>query len=245
MSESIQDSLSKEVEEVTNSLGSSGISRKDFLKYSGAAGAAVATLGLIGCEDDPIDTEEGIVVLPGGDFGVLNYAYALEQLEAAFYIRVVANPFDGMSAEEGAVLEDVRDHEVAHRAFYNAALGEKAIPALTPNFSAVDFSSRASVLGTALTFENVGVSAYNGAGALLDNVTFLVVAGKIVSVEARHSAAISDLVRPNVGVAGNQLIGGDSPIINANGLDLARPVGRVLEIVDPFIEETIDASAII
>ena len=50
---------------------------------------------------------------------------------------------------------------------------------------------------TARTFEDLGVSAYNGAGQLLTVAANLLTAGKIVSVEARHAAAIRDLLVPN------------------------------------------------
>lgn len=248
MSESIQNPLQKEIEEVTNSLGSSGISRQDFFKYVGVAGAAMATVGFVACEDEgtgPVMSDA--VFLGNGNVGVLNYAYALEQLEAAFYVQVIASQYAGMTSAERELLTDIRDHEVAHADFYSAALGaiapDSKIPGLTPNFSAVDFTNRASVLGTALTFENVGVSAYNGAGPLLTDAGLLLVAGKIVSVEARHSAAISDLVRPDAGVSGNKLIG-SGPIIDANGLDVSRSVADVLGIVKGFVEETIDASGL-
>ncbi len=248
MSESIQNSLPEEVEEVTNSLGSSGLSRKDFLKYSGAAGAAVATLGLIGCEDDPVDVDPEAVFLGTGDVGVLNYAYALEQLEAAFYSEVVGSFFGGASDEEKQVLTNVKDHEVAHFKFFQTALNavapEAIIPVLTPDFSSIDFSSKSSVLGTALAFENLGVSAYNGAASKLTNPKYLLAAGKIVSVEARHSAAISDItLTGNVGVAQDTIFG--TSIINESGLGLAFPVDRVLSIAGQFIVEDIDASGII
>ncbi len=41
------------------------------------------------------------------------------------------------------------------------------------------------------------MSAYNGAAQFIRDTQLLVVAGKIVSVEARHASAISDLRRPN------------------------------------------------
>ena len=50
------------------------------------------------------------------------------------------------------------------------------------------------MLGTADVFENLGVAAYNGAGQLIKNVDYLAAAGSIVSVEARHAAAIRDLL---------------------------------------------------
>jgi hypothetical protein len=53
-----------------------------------------------------------------GDIGILNYAYALEQLEAAFYLQVIATPYSGISIAETAYLTDIRDHEVLHRDFF-------------------------------------------------------------------------------------------------------------------------------
>lgn len=249
----MSESNHNELQEITNSLGSSGISRKDFLKYTGMASASVATLGLVGCDDEdnmvgPEPPEPGTVYLGEGDVGVLNYAYALEQLEAAFYIKAAEG--GALSGSELDTFKDIRDHEVAHTDFYKAAISavapKKIIPGLTPDFSKIDFNSKSSVVSTALTFENVGVSAYNGAGKLLKNKDFLLVAGKIVSVEARHAAAISDIARPSVGVADNQLVGNmaGSPIIDNNGLDMARSVSQVYGIVNPFIKEKLDPSGL-
>src|SRR4029079_18551726 len=69
------------------------------------------------------------------DVDILNYAYALEQLEAAFYTLVVANgAFASIfPANEQRILVDLRDHEVAHRDFFAAALGSARIPNLTPD----------------------------------------------------------------------------------------------------------------
>lgn len=171
-------------------------SRRSFLRWSGAA---VTVLAITGCDDDDNitggDGEEVRIDL-SNDFGVLNFAYALEQLEAAFYTQVVASMYAGATAEERAVLEDIRDHEVAHREFFKAALAGNAIPALTPNFSSVNFGNRQSVLQTAQTFEDLGVGAYNGAGKFLASKDFLTIAGKIVSVEARHASVIRDLLSP-------------------------------------------------
>ena len=120
----------------------------------------------------------------------MNYAYALEQLEAAFYTQVSMTPYSNIDPMEAALLADIRDHEIVHREFFKSALGSKAIQALEVNFAAIDFSSRDSVLGTAKAFEDLGVSAYNGAGKLITDPGYLTLAGKIVSVEARHAAYI-------------------------------------------------------
>ena len=211
-------------------------SRRTFLKFSGATLATTALL-ISGCDDlddlVPRKPRPGMVDLGSGDIGILNFAYALEQLEAEFYIKVVLSGFyPGASREEKRVLDDLRQHEIAHREFYQAALGKKAIPQLKFDFSMVDFNSKESVLQTAKTFENLGVAAYNGAGPLLNDPDILAVAGKIVSVEARHAEAILDLINP----------GGAFVDFIEDGLDRAFLPPKVLEMASPFIETKLDAS---
>jgi hypothetical protein len=176
------------------------------------------------------------VYLGEGDIGILNYAYALEQLEAAYYIMAVQNFYGGASDNEMRVLDDLRKHEVAHRDFFKAALGDDAIPDLMVDFSSVDFGSRMSVLGTAKVLENTGVSAYNGAGPLLMNTEFLTQAGKIVSVEARHAAVISNLIEPNSTAFVD--------VVDEQGLDLFAQPMEVLMAAGPFITTEIDASGL-
>ena len=212
-------------------------SRRSFLKYTGAT-FAVTGLLLAGCKDDDPKPMANAVSLGSGDTGVLNYAYALEQLEAAFYTQVLATPYANMSSAEGQLLEDLQKHEVAHRAFFKAALGSSAIAALEVNFSSIDFSSRASVLGAAKTFEDLGVAAYNGAGRLLNDAGLLLVAGKIVSVEARHAAAIRSILDTN-----RRSFAGDD-VIDANGLDRAMMPPAVLMAASAFLKTNIDASSL-
>lgn len=169
------------------------VSRRKFLRYSGFVGASAVVMGgLSACRDDDGATDG--INLGSGDIGILNYAFALEQLEAAFYTQVMASPYSGMTALETEYLKDIRDHEIAHREFFRAALASSAIQDLQVNFSSVNFSSRDSVLATAKTFEDLGVAAYNGAGKLISSADYLTLAGKIVSVEARHAALIRDLI---------------------------------------------------
>lgn len=169
------------------------------------------------------------VDLGSGDAGILNYAYALEQLEAAFYTQVMANPYSGITTAESQILSDIKNHEIAHRDFFKAALGSNAIKSLSVNFSAIDFTNRASVLGAAKAFEDLGVSAYNGAGKLLVSSDYLTLAGKIVSVEARHAAAIRQLLDSSP-----KSFAGDD-IIDANGLDKARTPSEVLNIAKDYL----------
>lgn len=208
--------------------------RRTFLQWSGLTMAVVA----LGCSDDddngPGPSTE--VDLGTGDTGVLNYAYALEQLEAAFYTAVTASFYSGATAAEQAILNDIKNHEVIHRDFFRGALGTAAIADLQVDFTGVDLTSRAEVLGAAQIFEDLGVAAYNGAGKLLTTPANLVRAGRIVSVEARHAAAIRDLV------AANSFAGSD--VVDANGLDRAFTPTQVLTQADPYITTTINASGL-
>lgn len=204
--------------------------RRKFLMFSGTA-ATVALVGVSCSKDD--DVNDG-VNLGSGDIGVLNYAYALEQLEAAFYTQVLATPFSGITAIESSFLTDIRDHEIAHREFFKNALMSNAIPDLEVNFANINFNSRESVLGTAKAFEDLGVAAYNGAGKLLTNPTYLLLAGKIVSVEARHAALIRDLISNGTFA--------DNTVINANGLDVAQMPNEVLATASAFLKTKINAS---
>lgn len=212
--------------------------RRQFLRM-GTMTVAGAGLLLMGCneDDDMMPTMAGMVSLGSGDTGILNYAYALEQLEAAFYATVMQGSyFANASAEEKIIMGDLEKHERAHREFFKAALGGSAIADLEVDFSSIDFSSRTSVLAAAKTFEDLGVAAYNGAGQFLQNPDFLLIAGKIVSVEARHAAAIRDLINP-----GSADFAGDD-IIDANGLERTLNFTQVLTAASAFIKTEIDFS---
>jgi hypothetical protein len=201
------------------------VSRRRFLGIGAAA--AVVAVGLSSCDkdDDVNNMPQDGIDLGSGDFGILNYAYALEQLEAAFYTKLIESPYSSMPAGEMALLKDIRDHEIAHREFFKNALGSNAIKGLTPDFSKIDFSNRSAVLGAAKTFEDLGVSAYNGAGKLITNGAYLTIAGKIVSVEARHAAYIRDLIS-------NGSFASDT---DANGMDKALDPATVLTAANAYL----------
>jgi hypothetical protein len=222
--------------------------RREFLKFSGV-GMAVGAVVLAGCDDPAVSpdknkdgsariAEDGSIDLGSGDIGILNYAYALEQLEAAFYTMVVAQPNFGTlyTAEEYWVLNDIKENEIIHREFYKAALGANAIPALTPDFSTIDFGNRETVLKTAKLFEDTGVGAYNGAGKLLQSEVYLLVAGKIVSVEGRHVSTLRDLLNP-----WSEDFAGDD-VVDPMGLDQAFMPSEVLPMVQPYIKEKLNGS---
>lgn len=226
--------MKKPVMKVKNQQGShlkKGNSRRQFIKMGGLA-VAGTSLFLYSCSDDDEgmnpDPNSEVFDLGSGDVGILNYAYALEQLEAAFYTNVMDGSYwAGASAEEKLILEDLHDHEVIHREFFKAAISaavsaDKVLPELEFDFSGVDFGDRDSVLSTARVLEDTGIAAYNGAGQYIENPDYLVMAGKIVSVEARHASAIRSIY-----LESDTAFAGDD-VIDANGLDLAKNPQQIL-----------------
>lgn len=225
-------------------------SRRNFLRLMGIGGAVVLLPSVFtGCidEEDPTITGPGTDGQPvtldlRTDTGILNYAYALEQLEAGFYVTAVNNSagFNAMSADQKEVFVDLRNHEVIHREFLRRVLGTAAIGSLALNTTnaATAVSSVASLLATAETLEDTGVAAYNGAGKYLTGDANLTVAGKIVSVEARHAAAVRDMrdalgVRNAGSAAGTRFA--DAQVVVGSGsfagLDVKLEPSRVLAVV--------------
>ncbi|GAC1466189.1 MAG: hypothetical protein NVS2B14_01020 [Chamaesiphon sp.] len=133
------------------------------------------------------------------DVGILNFALLLEELESAFYAAVVksgkiTNPteLDYMTA--------LGNHETQHVKFLRNVLGNNVIfqtRDLSLNRAGVAglLKDRKTILNTAVALEDVGVHAYNGAGPSLTNPTYLLAAGSIVSVEARHAAGVRELLK--------------------------------------------------
>lgn len=178
-------------------------SRREFLRLLGIGGALVLLPPLFSACEDSSNT--GGLMGPGtgssvtidfakGDVAVLQFAYVLEQLEADFYSKVVASFANTtLTDTEKLVLTDIRNHELVHRELLKAALGPDATFTITGAY-ATDFTDRVSVLASAKAFEDLGVAAYNGAAQYFTDVNNLLLAAKIVSVEARHSAAVRDMI---------------------------------------------------
>lgn len=229
----------------------------------------VETTNFVTTDEDGEDIEQEVTVTagapatvnlsltPGGDiefdfsndFGVLNYAYALEQLEAAFYSAVVNDDdFTNAFPDEGEreILQDLAAHEAIHRDFFQAAIigaggtfaARTLLPGLTPDFSELDLADRDAVLAQALVFEDLGVGAYNGAGQYISDGTpgdvYLTLAGKIVSVEARHASVVAGLIDAST-------IAGAEVIDPATGLDQALSPEEVLEAAGAFLENGVAA----
>ena len=224
-----------------------GKTRRNFLKLIGAGGAVFFLPSVLtSCDDNDDITGPGFGSPPGsgsavvidfarGDTAILQYAYALEQLEADFYTRVMAAfGASNFSASEKIILSDVKYHEVIHREAFKTILGSSNGFTLNTTYGSLNFADRASVLATARTFEDLGVAAYNGAAQYLTVGANLELAGKIVSVEARHAAAIRDLIAPNSSSQGDA----GTSFAPKSFDDAFRP-GKVVPLAQPFVVEVL------
>lgn len=145
------------------------------------------------------------------DLGILNFALLLEELEAAFYAAVVSSG-KVTNSRELEYMKYLGAQEASHVKFLRSVLASQVLfttEDLSFNSSSVNdiLSSRDRILDTAVTLEDLGVHAYNGAGTSLTNPTFLLAAGSIVSVEARHAAGVRALLnRPTTEPDADRLV---------------------------------------
>jgi len=155
-----------------------------------------------------------------GDIEILNFALTLEYLEAAFYEQ--AQKEADLSSEVADLAKLVGDHENEHVTGLTQAiedLGGKPVEAPPVDFGDA-FSSEEAFLQLGVTFEDTGVSAYNGAGPMIESKELLATAGAIVQIEGRHAAAI-------------RFAAGEPPAPDA--FDPTLTVDEVLKAVQPFV----------
>jgi Ferritin-like domain len=152
------------------------------------------------------------------DISILNFALTLEYLESAFYEEAMKKV--KASGELKKLIPLLASDEKQHVEALEGTikkLGGKPVSKPTFNF---EYSGTSGFLKLAETFENTGVSAYNGAAPSITSKEVLGAAGSIVQVEARHAAAIA-------------LQNGAEPAPAAFDAPLTEK--QVLKAVEPFI----------
>lgn len=197
--------------EATATLESHGDTRADFFKKAGIAGGAVmgggallgalvpgAALGAKGGKLDAPPKEFG-----KGDIGILNYALTLEFLEAAFYNEAAKNnkkkKFVKDAATKDFLAAVVRD-ENAHVEILLSVLGKDAVD--EPKFDfGMTTSNEGDFVATSYALENTGVSAYSGQAFNIKDPAVLASALAIVTIEARHSGLIGQILSGKKGIA--------------------------------------------
>ena len=123
-------------------------------------------------------------------------ALTLEWLEATFYqqgfAKFPATDFQALGLEQQQIdsLLKIGKTEEDHVSLLQGAIAQAGIKPVQPCTYNFGFTDAASMVGTAAVLENVGVSAYLGAAALVSDGSILTTAGSILTVEARHQTFI-------------------------------------------------------
>ena len=192
-----------------------GMTRQSFMLRGALAAGAVYGAGAVGPFVRQALAQDG-----GGDVDVLNFALTLEYLEAAFYQE--AAKIDGLSDQALEYVETFGDEEQQHvDTLSNTIMQLGGKPVKAPGVDFGDLSSEKAFLKLAVTFEDTGVSAYNGAAPSIKSKEVLAAAGSIVQVEARHAAAI-------------RLLAKEAPAPEAFDETLSK--SQVLKAVKPFVK---------
>jgi rubrerythrin len=163
-----------------------GMTRQSFLLRGAIAAVSAYGAGAAGPFLARALAQEGT-----RDVDIANFAYTLELLEVTYY-QDALKEVRGLGGEAKRVAREIRDSEAEHIDILNALVRQLGgIPARKPKFDfGGAYGGQASFLSLAQTFEDTGVSAYNGAAPLVESEDVLDTAGRIVQVEARHAAVI-------------------------------------------------------
>ena len=194
-----------------------GVTRQAFLVRGAVTAGAVYGLASVGPFVREALAQEG-----GGDVEILNFALTLEYLEAAFYTQALKQVGD-LQGDVKSLATEIRDNETAHVDALKMTIQDLGgTPVKAPGVDFGDaFANQKAFLELAQTFEDTGVSAYNGAAPAIESTDVLAAAGSIVQVEARHAAAI-------------RLLNGQP--ISDGGFDKALEMQAVLDAVQPFVK---------
>jgi hypothetical protein len=165
-----------------------GDTRADLFRKAGIAGGSLLASGVL---------FGGLPALASAkpsrtqDVAILNYALTLEYLEAAFYAEAVR--MGRFSGEVGAFASLVAAHEAAHVAYLKRALGRAAVK--SPRFNFTDTTTNEDKFkATAFALENTGVKAYAGQATNIKQAAVVKAAVSILTIEARHAAAIAAIL---------------------------------------------------
>jgi hypothetical protein len=176
---------------IQETAAAAGVSRADFLRRAGVAGAGfvaggVLLNGLASPAEAAISTRHRS---KRNDVKILNYALTLEYLEAEFYKQALER--GGAQGDEGVKFfaTYVAQHEATHVKTLKKVLGRSAVAKPTFDFGDA-VTNLTKFKQTAQVLEDTGVAAYAGQGPNLLQRPLVRAALSIHSVEARHAAWI-------------------------------------------------------
>jgi hypothetical protein len=161
----------------------------------GAAILASGTLGnfLIACSDNMTDPTQHATLDLTTEIGVLNFVYAVLQLETDFYGRVDDGKFPGMLASEASQFSTFQSDATAARDDMRVAeipRGRITDAVLFTLGRVVDFASRTDVLTHAQIIEDAAARGLLAALALVQTPTTVTLITNLASAAAARSAAI-------------------------------------------------------
>ncbi|MBA3748004.1 MAG: ferritin-like domain-containing protein [Solirubrobacterales bacterium] len=220
-------------------------SRKRFFKMMGGAGA-VSAFGvfLAACGDDddkdtasspstsstkePTSSDDDVK----GDLEILNYALTLEFLEAEFYKEVIASGIvkDKKVASIATQFGETEQQHVDALKATIKDLGGTPVEAPKTKFQETIDKGLMTVLETAADVENLGAAAYLGQAGNIKNKDVLAAALAIHTVEARHAAALNQLLGRGFGGKG-----GLSGTVPDGAFAKPMDMKAVLAAVKPFL----------
>jgi hypothetical protein len=229
-----------ETESTAEAHDNNPVSRRAFMARMTAAGLGAAALALMGTQGAEASGQPVLEIvnipdnssMPGihgknKTIQVLNYALALETLEADLYRQALnlaagkprdtALPEDtssyalgvppGFLAPRSAALgflylQQFAAVEAAHRDFLRTAISAMGGDPIAPNPGGyrADFGGDlSSILTVIRTVEETGVRAYLGVAQFINDFKITQTAACIYSTEARHSAAINYVLGKDAG----------------------------------------------
>ena len=174
-------------------LAACGGSSKSSSSSTGA-GAATSTTPTGG------GSTSGTEMFGKGDLGIVGYALTLEYLEADFYKQAAAS--GKLKGKALSVAKQFGDEEMQHVQALEAALKKAGAKLPAKPKGKFPLKSQTSILKLAATVENLGAAAYLGQAGLIQDKDILAAALSIHSVEARHAAALNQLVGRGFGGKG-------------------------------------------
>jgi rubrerythrin len=190
-----------------------GFTRSAFLVRGALAAGAAYGLGAVA------PFVSGALGAAADDAEIVAFALTLEQIESAFYKAALARAgLKGDAQKLATTFGAQEDEHVKALTQLVTQLGGKPAAAPTTKFGVSD---QASFLKLAVTLEDTGVGAYNGAAPLLQTPDLVAALGTIVNVEGRHSAAL-------------RMLAGQDPAPAA--FDKGLTTAQVTAAVKPFIQ---------
>jgi rubrerythrin len=159
-----------------------GMSRSSFIARGALATGSLYGAGAVGSFVTQAFAQGG------SDVDILNFALTLEYLEAAFYDEALSKA--GLSGETKKLAQEIGDHEKQHVDALTGAIKKAGGKPVKAPMVAFPLTDQSSFLKLAQTFEDTGVSAYDGAAPMIKSPDTLAAAGSIAQIEARHAAAI-------------------------------------------------------